>query len=127
MLKGPKAALYGRGEPGGTVNVVTKRANFDKASSLRVSAGSFDTLRADVDVNLPVSESMAVRFVGFAEDAESFRDTIETERQGFMPSFLFQINEDTKLVYELEYTHQEVLLAYLQRKHLGPVDIDLPR
>ena len=127
VLKGPKAALYGRGEPGGTVNVVTKRANFDKASSLRVSAGSFDTLRADVDVNLPVSESMAVRFVGFAEDAESFRDTIETERQGFMPSFLFQIDEDTKLVYELEYTHQEVPFDRgipAIGNDLGPVDIE---
>ena len=29
VLKGPRAALYGRGEPGGTVNLVTKRPTFD--------------------------------------------------------------------------------------------------
>ena len=28
VLKGPRAALFGRGEPGGTVNLVTKRPSF---------------------------------------------------------------------------------------------------
>ncbi|MFN5784281.1 MAG: TonB-dependent receptor plug domain-containing protein, partial [Novosphingobium sp.] len=30
ILKGPNAALFGRGEPGGTVNIVTKQARFDE-------------------------------------------------------------------------------------------------
>jgi len=28
VLKGPRAALFGRGEPGGTINLVTKRPEF---------------------------------------------------------------------------------------------------
>ena len=36
VLKGPRAALFGRGEPGGTVNLVTKRPTFDEAGSIRI-------------------------------------------------------------------------------------------
>ena len=41
VLKGPRAALFGRGEPGGTVNLVTKRPTFKTAGELRLSTGSF--------------------------------------------------------------------------------------
>lgn len=108
VLKGPRAALFGRGEPGGTVNLVTKRPTFDTAGELRLSAGSFDTYRVDLDYTRPVSDSVAVRFVGYYEDAESFRDTIETTRQGMNPSFAWQLSDQSQLVYELEYSHQEV-------------------
>jgi iron complex outermembrane receptor protein len=108
VLKGPRAALFGRGEPGGTINLVTKRANFEEAGELRVGIGSFSTYRADLDYNAVVSDDVAVRFVGYFEDAESFRDTIETTRQGFSPSILWNTSEQSQLVYELEYSHQEV-------------------
>lgn len=108
VLKGPRAALYGRGEPGGTINLVTKRPTFKDAGEISVSAGSYDTYRTDLDWTSPVSDSVAVRLVGFYEDAESFRDTIETKKQGVSPSIAWRISPQTQLTYELEYSHQEV-------------------
>ena len=108
VLKGPRAALFGRGEPGGTINLVTKRPTFEQAGELRVLAGSFNTIRTDIDWDTPVSDSVAVRLVGFFEDAESFRDTIETTKQGFSPSVAFRFNEQSRLIYELEYSDQEI-------------------
>jgi len=108
VLKGPRAALFGRGEPGGTVNLVTKRPTFDTGGQLRVSVGSFDTYRMDLDYTTPLSDILAIRLVGFYEDAESFRDTIETTKQGFSPSLAWRISDDSQIVYELEYSHQEV-------------------
>jgi iron complex outermembrane receptor protein len=108
VLKGPRAALFGRGEPGGTVNLVTKRPTFETAGEVKLSAGSFDTYRADLDYTTPVSDDVAIRFVGFYEDAESFRDTIETTKQGFSPSIVWNISDDSQLIYELEYSHQKV-------------------
>jgi iron complex outermembrane receptor protein len=110
VLKGPRAALYGRGEPGGTVNLVTKRPTFKTAGEWRVSAGSFDTYRADGDWTAPLSEAVAVRLVGFAEDAGSFRDTVKTRKQGASPSLAWRISPQSRLVYELEYSHQEIPL-----------------
>ena len=72
ILKGPAAALYGRGEPGGTVNIATKQAEFD---AFKVSAsglyGSFDRIRFDADANIPIGETIAVRLIAFSEKADS--------------------------------------------------------
>jgi iron complex outermembrane recepter protein len=108
VLKGPRAALFGRGEPGGTVNLVTKRPTFKTAGEFRVSAGSFETYRADADWTTPLSDAVAVRLVGFAEDAGSFRDTVETRKYGMSPSLAWRISPQSRLVYELELSHQEI-------------------
>ena len=93
VLKGPRAALYGRGEPGGTINLVTKRPTFESAGEVRFSVGSFDTYRTDVDWTTPVSDTVAVRLVGFYEDADSFRDTVETRKRGASPSLAWRITQ----------------------------------
>ncbi|MBV1927989.1 MAG: TonB-dependent siderophore receptor [Gammaproteobacteria bacterium] len=108
VLKGPRAALYGRGEPGGTINLVTKRPTFESAGEVRFSVGSFDTYRTDVDWTTPVSDTAAVRLVGFYEDADSFRDTVETRKRGASPSLAWRMSEQSQLIYELEYSYQEV-------------------
>ena len=51
VLKGPSALLYGRGEPGGTVNYVTRTPAFETQSSLQQYFGSFDLYRTEVHVN----------------------------------------------------------------------------
>lgn len=108
VLKGPRAALFGRGEPGGTINLVTKRPTFDTQGEIKLSAGSYDTYRADIDYTTPLSDDVAVRLVGFYEDAGSFRDTVKSQKEGFSPSIAWEISEQSTLVYELEYAHQEV-------------------
>ena len=108
ILKGPKAALFGRGEPGGTINIVTKRPTFETAGHLRVSYGRFEQIRVDGDFTAPITDSVAIRLVGFWEDADSFRNTIETRRFGFSPSLAVNLGEATRFVYELEYANQEI-------------------
>ena len=108
VLKGTRAALFGRGEPGGTINLVTKRPTFETEGEVRLSLGSFSTYRTDIDYTTPLSDKVAVRLVGFYEDAESFRDTIETKKQGLTPSIAIRFNDKSHLSYELEYSHQEI-------------------
>ncbi len=110
VLKGPRSALFGRGEPGGTVNLVTKRPNFQNEGDLRLTFGRWQQLRleGDVQTTLGENEQVGVRLVGFYEDAESFRDTVETEKLGFYPSVTWQVSDDTQITYELEYTEQEI-------------------
>ncbi|MEO0437420.1 MAG: TonB-dependent siderophore receptor [Pseudomonadota bacterium] len=107
VLKGPRAALFGRGEPGGTINLVTKRPTFETAGQISVSAGSWSTYRTDADYTTPLSDNVAIRLVGAYEDAESFRDTIETEKLLFSPSIAWQISDASQLIYEMEYSDQE--------------------
>ncbi|MEC3908975.1 TonB-dependent siderophore receptor [Sphingobium sp. CR2-8] len=108
VLKGPNGALFGRGEPGGTVNIVTKKPTFKEGGSFAASAGSFETYRVEGDYNLPLSDSVAVRINGSSEQAESFRDTVETQKYTLTPSFLAKLSDKDIFTYELEYVNQEV-------------------
>lgn len=110
VLKGPRSALFGRGEPGGTVNLVTKRPQFEERGEVRATYGSWDQVRfeGDVQTTLGANDSVGLRLVGFYEDADSFRETVETQRVGFYPSVTWNASENTSLTYELEYTYQEI-------------------
>lgn len=110
ILKGPNAALFGRGEPGGSINLVTKRPTATLAGKFEGTLGSFDFRRLEGDVNVPANDFAAVRFVGFYEAANSFRDTIKSERYGVFPSISVRFGPRTSLVYELEATRQEIPL-----------------
>ncbi|WP_298914324.1 TonB-dependent receptor [uncultured Algimonas sp.] len=110
VLKGPRSALYGRGEPGGTINLVTKRPTFETGGYVEGTIGSWDQYRFEADAQHSVSGEggdLGFRFVGFYEDAESFRNEVETEKLGFYPSLTF-VSPDaaTTIGYELEYTEQ---------------------
>ncbi|MEM7079910.1 MAG: TonB-dependent siderophore receptor [Pseudomonadota bacterium] len=110
VLKGPRSALFGRGEPGGTINLVTKRPQFETAGDLRVTLGRWDQVRFEGDYQSTAgsNDNVGFRLVGFVEDSESFRETVETERVGFYPSITWDISERTSVTYELEYTEQEI-------------------
>ncbi|SFU91339.1 TonB-dependent siderophore receptor [Pseudoduganella namucuonensis] len=108
VLKGPASALYGRGEPGGTVNITTKKPRFEPNYSIDLSAGSYSTYRGAVDLTGGVTESVAYRLNAAYEKGDSFRDTISTERSFFSPSFIWLIGDSTTLSYEVEASEQRV-------------------
>ncbi len=108
ILKGPTAAVFGRGEPGGAVNLVTKKPEFETEGAIGVAVGSFDKVRVDGDWTGPLSEKVAVRLNGFYEQSDSFRDTLESTRSGIFPSAQWRINPKTSLTYEGEITRQEL-------------------
>lgn len=108
ILKGPQSALFGRGEPGCTINIVSKKPYFETGGSATLSGGSFNTFRSEGDVNVPLSQHLAVRVTGAAEAGDSFRDTISTKKYTITPSVLARLGSDTSLSYELEYIHQDV-------------------
>ena len=107
VLKGPSSALYGRGEPGGTVNITTKKPQFTEKGYFKLTGGSFNTYRAEADYTNALSDDLAFRINGAYEDAESYRDTVEKKKTILTPSFLYKVNDDTLISYELEYLDQE--------------------
>lgn len=109
ILKGPTAALFGRGEPGGAVNLVTKKPTGIQAAQLRLGADEFGSRRVDVDANSAlIADRAGVRFVGFYDDGDSFRDTVRSKAYGMSPSIAVSLSERSSLSYELEASHKEV-------------------
>ena len=110
VLRGPRGALFGRGEPGGTVNLITKRPQFEKGGEVRATFGRWDQRRYEGDFQTVAGDgdNVGIRIVGFYEDAESFRDTVEIEKMGLYPSITWDVSDATSVTYELEYTDQEI-------------------
>ncbi|OEZ69331.1 ferrichrome-iron receptor precursor [Janthinobacterium sp. HH103] len=106
VLKGPASALYGRGEPGGTVNIATKKPKFAPEYGADVSLGSFQTRRTALDLTGPLSDTFAYRLNAAHEEGHSFRDTLKVERSLFSPSFIWLAGEHTTVSYEIEAVRQ---------------------
>lgn len=106
VLKGPASALYGRGEPGGTVNITTKKPKFVPEYSADFSLGSFNMKRAAVDLTGPMSDNFAYRLNAAHEKGDSFRDTLTVERSLFSPSFIWLLGDRTTVSYEIEAVRQ---------------------
>nr|ABK64085.1 putative ferrichrome-iron receptor [Janthinobacterium lividum] len=106
VLKGPASALYGRGEPGGTVNITTKKPKFAPEYNADVSFGSFQTRRAALDLTGPLGDTIAYRLNAAHEEGHSFRDTLKVERSLFSPSFFWLLDEHTTVSYEIEAVRQ---------------------
>lgn len=105
VLKGPAASLYGRGDPGGTVNIVTKKPQADAFTTLQTSAGSWDRYRTALDVNAPLNDDKTVlsRVNLAVEDNNSFRDHVESKRVFVAPTFSWQLSPDTHVSVETEF------------------------
>lgn len=106
VLKGPASALYGRGEPGGTVNITTKKPKFKPEYMVEGSIGSYNLRRAAADLTGPISETLAYRLNVAHEQADSFRDTLHSKRDFISPSFIWLVGEATTVSYEVEASRQ---------------------
>jgi len=111
VLKGPSSGLFGRADPGGIVNLVSKRPQREKFTRISASAGSWDRYRATLDTNTPLNASGTLlgRFNMALEDTGSFRDITENQRYLFAPSVSWQISPQTLLVLEAQYTRNDNL------------------
>jgi iron complex outermembrane receptor protein len=107
VLKGPASALYGRGEPGGTVNITTKKPRFEPGQWLDLSVGSYSMRRAAVDLTGPISETLAYRLNGAYEQGDSYRDTLKYKRKFLSPSFIWLLGDSTTISYEVEASEQD--------------------
>ena len=74
VLKGPASALYGRFEPGGVVNFVTKKPQDRAFAEVGALYGSFDQVRLTFDGNASLGDMLAVRLNASYDDKGSHRD-----------------------------------------------------
>lgn len=112
ILKGPAAALYGRGEPGGIINITTRKPLFQPSYTLEQSLASHQTWRTALDLTGPVSETVAYRLNAAYEQGDSFRDSLSSKRHMLSPSVIWRLSDQTTLSYELEAFEQQ---AYFDR------------
>ncbi|CAN7178511.1 TonB-dependent siderophore receptor [Pseudorhodoferax sp. LjRoot39] len=99
FLKGPAAALYGSSEPGGTLNVVSKRPLWKSAHAVEAYGGSHGLKRGALDSTGPIGENFAYRLNVAVEDRDGWRDHVGSQRQVLAPAFTWKLTNNTVLDY----------------------------
>ncbi|CAI8961008.1 TonB-dependent siderophore receptor [Methylocaldum szegediense] len=109
VLKGPEAMLFGRIEPGGLINVTTKRPLDEPYYALEQQFGSYDYYRTLWDAGGPVTQdrSLLYRFSGAYQSNNSFWDFVSLDRVIVNPSVTWRINDRTELTLNVEGFNQD--------------------
>ncbi len=107
VLKGPAAILYGRVEPGGLVNKVTKQPLATPYYALSQQFGSYDLYRTTIDATGPLTkdDTLLYRTNLSYQNNDSFRDGVSNENVFFAPVLKWNISPQTQATLELEYSH----------------------
>lgn len=105
VLKGPASILYGQVQPGGVINLVTRRPSAEPYYALQQQFGSFDFYRTTPQATGPITRDGSLRY-GFDlayENSESFRDFFFKIRVFVAPVLSWQPTARTELTLDFEY------------------------
>ncbi|NDJ17450.1 TonB-dependent siderophore receptor [Myxacorys almedinensis] len=114
VLLGPASVLYGRANPGGTINLVTKQPLRDPFYALDATIGNYDFYRGAIDLSGPLNDSRTVLYRLNADyrDRRSFIDFFESRQFSIAPVVSLAIGEQTRLTVEGEYTDRSNILDF---------------
>lgn len=97
IAKGPAGVDNGRGAASGYVNLSSKLANQEDATTGTVTGGTADYKRATIDINRSLGETSAVRVNLLKQDAGvDGRDEVENNFQGIAGSLAFGLGTETR-------------------------------
>jgi len=105
VLKGVSGMLYGGGEPGGLINYVTKRPEYDHSGEVEVTLGDRGLWGVSGDITGPVAgrDDIAFRLGGFYEEINDFRNNAGEETGILTAQGAWKPGPATELVASLEY------------------------
>ncbi|MBX2830488.1 MAG: TonB-dependent siderophore receptor [Rhodospirillales bacterium] len=105
LMRGPSSILYGQANPGGVVNMATKKAGTDVPNEVAVSIGNNNLLSTMGDISGDVSKDKGITYrlvaKGLTEEEEA--GDIEKNRIAIMPSVNWTPNNDTSLTVSAIY------------------------
>ncbi len=120
VLKGVSGTLYGAAEPGGLINYVTKKPQFDSAGSVTVTAGSRNLNGIATELTGPLAgDTTAYRISAFYEDEDDFRNNAGSESKTLSGALRFQVSDNTDITTQLSYYDVD-----LQGNRLRGVPVD---
>lgn len=105
VLRGPATTLYGRGDPGGTFNVVSKQPLAERSVTLGSQLNDQGMKRGTLDASGPLDDDgrFAYRLNVVGEGGDTFRDHVETERYGVTPVLAWQVDDATRITFEGDF------------------------
>jgi iron complex outermembrane receptor protein len=116
LVKGAMSVLYGQIQPGGFINLITKKPERHASTELDLrlntyaskyrSAFDHNGITGDIDTTGPIDDGGTLRYrvVGELSDNHGFRDYAETKQKFFSPSLMLALGATT-ITGQFEYRH----------------------
>lgn len=109
VVKGPQGTLYGRNATGGAINVLPNRPELGVYSGQGlVELGNYSAKKASLAVNLPISDTVALRLAGQVVDRDGYiSDGYDDDRgEALRASLLFEPSDRWSMTLVADYYNQ---------------------
>ena len=109
VLKGPASVTFSSVDPGGSINMVTKKPLEEDRKSVSMSAGSFSTIRGTLDFTGPLNKSKTLlyRLNAAVQEAKSYRDLVSNDALLITPSISYIPSDRTAINVEMIYSNSD--------------------
>lgn len=109
VLRGASSVLYGAADPGGQINLVSKRPPQTPLHAIQLQGGSFDYKHAAFDFGGPLDDQgeFSYRLTGLVRDSNAQTEHVENERTYIAPAFTWRPSDATELTLLGEYQLQK--------------------
>ncbi|HNP61848.1 MAG TPA: TonB-dependent siderophore receptor [Nitrospirales bacterium] len=105
VLKGPASVLYGQGDPGGIINLVTNKALPNAEYSASTTLGNYNFYRSDLNATGPLNKNKTLlyRLNVAGQKANSFIDYANRDLVAVAPSLTWLIGSRTSFTVDFDY------------------------
>jgi len=105
VIKGPASVLYGQSNPGGLVNMVSKRPTERPFGEVQFQAGNYSRMQAAFDIGGPLDKDgrLLYRLTGLGLDSSTAVDFTDQQRVFIAPALTWRPTEDTTITFLNHY------------------------
>ncbi|WP_030139276.1 MULTISPECIES: TonB-dependent siderophore receptor [Pseudomonas] len=109
VLRGPSSSVYGQTPPGGMLDMVSRRPQYEQANEVEFQAGSNEHKQINFDSTGKIDDQgqFLYRVSGVVRDSNAPVDHIPDKRYNIAPSLTWNIDDDTHLTLISQYTRDD--------------------
>ncbi|MDG2948003.1 TonB-dependent receptor plug domain-containing protein [Bisgaard Taxon 10/6] len=96
MIKGPASVLYGQSNPGGIVDIVTKKPTQTNKNLLQLKIGNNDYYQLGLDIDRKLNEQLAFRLIGNIKRLDWKEHYVRQQDSTLAPSLTWKPDENTE-------------------------------
>ncbi|EPL03276.1 TonB-dependent siderophore receptor [Pseudomonas sp. CF161] len=121
VLKGPSSVLYGQNQPGGLINMVSKRPTSEQRNQVKLGVGSYHRVNGAFDFSGPLDEQQqfSYRLVGLSKKGNDQLDHTNSQRSLLAPSLTWNPNDATSLTLYAQAQRDDGLADYQALPAIG--------
>mgnify|MGYP002776750177 CR=1 FL=1 len=111
VLRGPASVTYGRNEPGGMINLVSKMPSVTPIHEIQIQGGSFDRKQVAIDLSDRIDDEgvWSYRLTALDRRSDSQVENAEDNRLYVAPALTWQPSDATKVTFLAKYQKNEGL------------------